>query len=272
MKGAVSLKYTKETDENMDMNKKSKLEVCVDSVESAIIAQEAGADCLEVCSNLLIGGTTPGVSQFKQIREVCRIKLNVLVRPRAGDFLYTDAEFRMIREDIRMFQELGADGVVAGCLQPDGNLDLDRMKELRKCACGLQFTLHRAFDVCLDPEQALEEAVSLGVDTILTSGQAHDCMAGKEVLKKLLVLAGGRIEILVGSGVNAEVIRLMKEEIHANSFHMSGKRKLNSSMVYRNKCVNMGLPGLSEFEIFRTDGEEIRRAGMILRREKNEQK
>lgn len=251
----------------MDMNRKSKLEVCVDSVESAIIAKEAGADCLEVCANLLIGGTTPGVSQFKQIRKECRIKLNVLVRPRAGDFLYTDAEFRMIREDIQMFRELGADGVVAGCLLEDGNLDLNRMKELRSCAHGLQFTLHRAFDVCLDPERALEEAVSLGVDTILTSGQASDCMAGKEVLKRLLALAGGRIEILVGSGVNAEVIRLMKEDIHASSFHMSGKRRVDSGMVYRNERVNMGLPGLSEFEIFRTDGEEIRRAGMILRGE-----
>ncbi len=245
----------------------TKLEVCVDSVESAIIAQEAGADCLEVCANLIIGGTTPGVSQFKQIREACGIKLNVLVRPRSGDFLYTDAEFRMIREDIRMFRELGADGIVTGCLCADGNLDLERMRELRECAGGLTFTLHRAFDVCRDPYRALEEAVSLKVDTILTSGQEADCMAGREALKELLALADGRIEILVGSGVNAEVIRQLKEELHAGSFHMSGKQKLDSGMAYRNERVNMGLPGLSEFGIFRTDGEEIRRAGMILRRE-----
>ena len=102
------------------------------------------------------------------------------------------------------------------------------------------------------------------MNTILTSGQASDCMAGKEVLKKLLALADGRIEILVGSGVNADVIRQMKEEIHASSFHMSGKRIVDSGMVYRNERVNMGLPGLSEFEIFRTDGDEIRRARMVL--------
>ncbi len=228
----------------------SKLEVCVDSAESAMIAQEAGADCLEVCANLIIGGTTPGVSQFRQIREACSIGLNVLVRPRAGDFLYTDAEFRMIREDIQMFRELGADGIVAGCLRAD----------------GLSFTLHRAFDVCRDPYQALEEAVSSGVDTILTSGQAADCMAGKEVLKKLMILADGRIEILVGGGVNAEVIRQMKEEIHADSFHMSGKRKMDSGMVYRKEGVSMGPAGVHEYEIYRTDGEEIRRAGRILRR------
>jgi len=249
----------------MSEKKMPKLEVCVDSVESAMIAQEGGADCLEVCGNLIIGGTTPGVSQFKQIREACGIKLNVLVRPRCGDFLYTDAEFRMIKEDIRMFRELGADGIVAGCLCADGNLDLERMKELRECAGGLKFTLHRAFDVCRDYRKALEEAVSLRIDTILTSGQACDCMAGEEGLKELLVLADGRIEILIGSGVNAEAIRQLKEEIHAGSFHMSGKRKLDSGMVYRNEHVSMGLPGLSEFEIFRTDGEEIRRAGEILR-------
>ncbi|GFI44438.1 copper homeostasis protein CutC [Lachnospiraceae bacterium] len=243
----------------------SKLEVCVDSVESAVIAQKAGADCLEVCANLIIGGTTPGVSQFKQIRKACDIKLNVLVRPRAGDFLYTDAEFQMIREDIEMFRELGADGIVCGCLCGDGSLDLGRMKELRECADGLKFTLHRAFDVCRDAKRTLQEAISLQVDTILTSGQACDCMAGKELLKELMVCADGQIEILVGSGVNAEVIRRLKEEIHASSFHMSGKRKIESGMVYRNEHVHMGLPGLSEFELFRTDGEEILRAGMILR-------
>ena len=138
------------------------------------------------------------------------------------------------------------------------------MKDVLECADGLSVTLHRAFDVY----QALEEAVSLGVDTILTSGQAPDCMDGKEVLKKLMVLAYGRIEILVGGGVNAEVIRKMKEEIPANCFHMSGKRKEDSGMGYRKEGVGMGITGFHEFEIFRTDGEEIRRACRILRRER----
>ena len=136
-----------------------KLEVCVDSVESAVIAQEGGADCLEVCANLIIGGTTPGVSQFKQIRKACDIKLNVLIRPRFGDFLYTNAEFQMMREDIQMFRELGADGAVAGCLKEDGYLDVDRMSELRECADSLRFTLHRAFDVCQDPYQDRKSVV-----------------------------------------------------------------------------------------------------------------
>lgn len=241
-----------------------RLEVCIDSVESAVIAQEGGADRLEICSNLVIGGTTPGVSQFKQIRKVCEIDLNVLIRPRFGDFLYTDAEFQMIAEDIRLFRELGADGVVVGCLKADGSLDSDRMKFLREQAGPLQMTLHRAFDVCRDPYQALEEAVSLGINTILTSGQAPDCIKGKEVLKSLIRQADGRIEILVGSGVNAEVIRQLAGEIHASSFHMTGKKMIRSDMEYRNRQVHMGLPGIGEYDIFRTDKEEIRRAKLVL--------
>lgn len=239
---------------------RGKLEVCVDSVESAAIAKEAGADRLEVCGNLMIGGTTPGVSQFRQIRRLCDIPLHVLVRPRFGDFLYTDAEFQMIEEDILMFRELGADGVVTGCLNADGSLDADRMGRLKECAGQLHMTLHRAFDVCRDPYQTLEEAAALGIDTILTSGQASVCTQGKEVLKKLIHQAKERVEILVGGGVDAAVIRQLSEEIHAHSFHMSGKRIVDSGMVYRNEKVNMGLSGFPEFEILRADREEIQRA------------
>lgn len=246
---------------------KPRLEVCVDSVESALIAQEGGADCLEVCSNLIIGGTTPGASQFKQIRNLCEIELNVLIRPRFGDFLYTDAEFQMIKEDILMFRELGADGIAVGCLKADGSLDIKRMEELRKYAGPIKLTLHRAFDVCRDPYKALEEAVLLGFDRILTSGQASVCTEGTEVLKRLLSQAGDRIEIMAGSGVNAEVISQMAEEVHALSFHMSGKQMIDSGMIYRKQGVNMGFSEFSEYRILRTDREEIEKArqAMILR-------
>lgn len=240
------------------------LEVCVDSVESAIIAQKGGASRLEVCANLVIGGTTPGISQFKQIRKACDIPLNVLIRPRFGDFLYTDAEFQMIREDIEQFRRLGADGAVTGCLHADGTLDLEKMKLARECAGQMHLTLHRAFDVCRDPARALEEAVSLGIDTILTSGQAPDCLSGKQMLKSLIEQAAGRIEILAGSGVNADVIRILAKEIHARSFHMSGKQVLESGMTWRNERVSMGLPGLNEFERFRTDEAQVRQAKLAL--------
>ena len=247
----------------------SRLEVCVDSVESALAAQEGGADRLEVCANLIIGGTTPGVSQFRQIRKACEIELNVLIRPRFGDFLYTEAEFRMMQEDIRMFRELGADGVVAGCLKADGRLDGKRIEELRKCAGDLTFTLHRAFDVCRDPYEALEEAVCLGIDTILTSGQASACTKGAEVLKKLVAQAEERIEILVGGGVNAEVIRRIRETAKASSFHMSGKKVTDSGMTYRKQGVHMGLLGLSEYDILRTDKEEIEKSSHAYFDEQN---
>ena len=243
---------------------RTKLEVCVDSVESAITAQEGGADCLEVCANLIIGGTTPGVSQFKQIRKACHIELNVLIRPRFGDFLYTDAEFQMIEEDIQMFRELGADGIVAGCVKADGNLDLHRMSVLRECAGPLGLTLHRAFDVCRNPGRTLDEAVSLGVDRILTSGQASCCMEGREVLKKLVAQAHEKIEILAGGGVNEKVIRQILEDVRGCSFHMSGKQVIESGMHYRKLGIHMGLPCFSEFCILRTDREEIEKAKAII--------
>ena len=170
----------------------------------------------------------------------------------------------MLLDDIEMFQNLGADGVVVGCLKADGTLDLGRMKELRAKADGIHMTLHRAFDVCKDPYQALQEAVSLNIDTILTSGQASDCMKGKEVLKQLIEQAGDSIEILAGGGVNADVIRQLKSEIHASSFHMSGKHQTESGMLYRNPQVNMGFGGFSEYELFYTEEAKIREARKVL--------
>lgn len=242
------------------------LEVCVDSVESAIAAVRGGADRLEVCSNLVIGGTTPGISLFQQIRKSCDVALHVLLRPRYGDFLYTDREFQMIAEDGKRFLDLGADGIVAGCLNPDGSLDLGRMKQLRALAGKHHVTLHRAFDLCLDPEGTLEEAVELGVDTILTSGQEESCIQGKELLGRLIRQAGERIEILVGSGVNAEGIAGLAGEISAKAFHMSGKIMVDSGMDYRKPGVPMGIPGMDEYRVFRTDEKEIRQAKEVLQR------
>lgn len=236
------------------------LEVCTDSVESAAAAVRGGAKRLEVCANLVIGGTTPGVSQFKQMRKICDIPLNVLLRPRYGDFLYTEAEFTMLLEDTAMFRELGADGIVVGCLNADGTLDLERMKKLRDAADGMHMTLHRAFDVCRNPEETLEQAVKLGVDTILTSGHKDSCMAGIGLLKQLTEQSAGRIHILAGGGVTPENIGMLAKETGTDSFHMSGKKIIESGMEYRNDEVNMGIPGIGEYEIFRTDETKIAKA------------
>lgn len=147
------------------------LEVCVDSVESAASAARGGATRLELCANLVIGGTSPDEDMFRMVRERVDIPVRVLLRPRFGDFLYSDDEFELLRRQVRRFAALGADGVVIGVLRPDGTLDEARMAELIALAGGCGVTLHRAFDVCRDPFEALEAAGRLGVDTILTSGQ-----------------------------------------------------------------------------------------------------
>ena len=149
------------------------LEACVDSVESALAAVRGGADRLELCGNLIIGGTTPDIHLFQEIRRYTDIPIHVLIRPRFGDFLYTEHEFRIMEEDIRSFKELGAQGAVIGILKENGDLDADRMKILMEEAEGMKVTLHRAFDVCRDPFAALEQAKDLGVDIVLTSGQKN---------------------------------------------------------------------------------------------------
>ena len=240
------------------------LEVCVDSVESAIAAVRGGAQRLELCANLVIGGTTPSVSQFKQIRKACDIPINVLVRPRYGDFLYTDYEFQMIAEDALMFRELGADGIVAGFLKPDGNLDVERLKVLREKVGNGSMTLHRAFDVCRDPYKSLEEAIEAGADTILTSGQQNTCFEGRALLGELIRKSEGRIDIMAGSGVSVSTMACLMDEIGARIFHMSGKEIVDSGMIYRKENLSMGIPGIGEYDIFRTREEEIRQAKKLM--------
>lgn len=241
------------------------LEVCVDSVESARIAEANGADRLELCANLVIGGTTPALALFEEIRKNCAILVNVLIRPRFGDFCYSDWEYEVIKREIRQFVEAGADGIVIGFLKTDGRLDRKRMRECIDLAKGRHVTLHRAFDVCRDPYEALEQAVELQVNTILTSGQEKDCMTGISCLKALTEAAGNSISIMAGSGVSPDRMKRLHAEAGIRHFHMSGKRVLASKMEYRKENVPMGLPAFSEFEIWQTDGEKVAQAAEILK-------
>ncbi|MDO4677145.1 MAG: copper homeostasis protein CutC [Eubacteriales bacterium] len=240
------------------------LEACVDSVESALAAAEGGATRLELCSNLIIGGTTPSPWLFKEIRKHTDIRIHALIRPRFGDFCYTDSEFAIIKQAVADFRELGAEGVVIGVLKPDGTLNMEQMKELMDAAGDMSVTLHRAFDVCVDPYETMEQAIELGIDTILTSGQKNVCTEGADLLRDLVEKSKGRITIQVGSGVSAEVIQKMYPLTNATAYHMSGKVTLDSVMEYRKEGVNMGLPTLSEFEVWRTDAEKIKAAKKVL--------
>ena len=242
------------------------LEACVDSVESAMAAVRGGATRLELCGSLVIGGTTPNPWLFKEIRRLSNIRIHALIRPRFGDFCYTDEEFILIKEAVREYRRLGAEGVVIGNLNPDGTLNMEQMKVLMEEAGDMSVTLHRAFDVCADPYQTMEQAISLGIDTILTSGQKNVCTLGTDLLRDLVEKSAGRIVIQVGSGVNADVISEVYPKTHATAYHMSGTVTLDSSMVYRKEGVNMGLPSISEYEIWRTDEEAVRKARQVLDR------
>lgn len=250
------------------MEQKKVIEVCVDSVESALAAKAGGADRLELCANLIIGGTTPTLPLFDAVRAATGLPVNVLIRPRFGDFLYTPAEHDIMCREVEAFAVRGANAVVIGALRADGSLDEAGMRALIAVAGQCRITLHRAIDVSRDPEETLERAIALGVDTVLTSGGKASAWQGRETIARLLDRAGDRAQILVGGGVNAQVIRdLRREHPAVCAFHLSGKRVLDSGMVFRNGEVNMGLPGISEFQVWRTDESAVRTAVQALRGE-----
>lgn len=239
------------------------LEVCVDSVESALNAAAGGADRIELCGDLIVGGVTPSIALYERIRECSDIPIHVLLRPRFGDFLYSDEEMEILVKQAKLFAGAGADNLVIGCLTPDGRLDLESMKRIIDAAKGTPVNLHRAFDMCRDLEEALEKVKELGIASILTSGGYASALEGMEVLDRLKKQAG-TVDIMAGAGMNAENIRRMKEHTSLTAFHMSGKLTLPSKMQYRNPRVNMGLPTLSEYEILQTDTDAIRAARKVL--------
>ncbi|MDO4523148.1 MAG: copper homeostasis protein CutC [Eubacteriales bacterium] len=241
------------------------LEVCVDSYASCVAAVAGGADRLELCANLIIGGTTPSNALFCQVRERFTGAIHVLIRPRFGDFLYTEEEQWEMCESIRRFRELGADGIVIGALRPEGVLDQEKMRELVECAGAMSVTLHRAFDMTRDPRTALEEAIVLGCRTILTSGQRAAAIQGVPLLAELYRAADGRIDIMAGAGVNSQNISQIHDLTGITTFHTSGRRgTLDSGMIYRKAEVSMGLPSISEYEILRTDEAEVRACSDLL--------
>lgn len=240
------------------------LEACVASYASALAACRGGADRLELCANLIIGGTTPSYELFRQISRDVPVKANVLIRPRFGDFLYDAMEVEEMCSQITAFRELGANGVVIGVLTSEGRLDSQVMGKMMDCAGNMEVTLHRAFDMTRDPFEALEDAISLGITTVLTSGQQITAQAGAGLLKKLREQAAGRITIMAGSGVKSSNIQAIHNATGITVYHASGKVTLNSGMAYRKESVSMGLPSLSEYDIWQTDEAEIRRCADVV--------
>lgn len=236
------------------------LEICVDSLASARAAAQGGADRLELCSALLAGGLTPYEALLRQIKAESDIPVRCLMRPRAGDFLYTPEELEMLRLQILQLKAAGADGFVIGCLTVDGELDMEAMKPLVEACGGKGITLHRCIDVSRDLKKTYLDAKALGIDTVLTSGGAASCKLGKDTIGSLLALRDelNGPEVLIGAGANAAVIRDFRQTFpNTRAFHMSGKMELESAMGFRREGVPMGLPGLDEWHIQQTSVEAV---------------
>ena len=234
------------------------VEVCAFSVESCLNAQRAGATRIELCGGLYEGGTTPSYGLIKRAREVTTLQLYVMIRPRGGDFCYDDEEFLVMKQDIELAKELGADGVVFGLLLPTGEVDEIRTAELVALAKPLQVTFHRAFDVAKEPFEALEAVIRTGAVRILTSGQENSALDGAELLTQLVKKAAGRIDLMAGSGVNVmNAVQLVQTGVQA--LHLTGKAARKGQMIYQKEGVSMAsvLP-TDEYEIIYSDALKIR--------------
>lgn len=217
-----------------------KIEICANSVESAIEAERGGAYRVELCAGMPEGGTTPSSGEIKMARAYLDIRLHVIIRPRGGDFLYSPLEQQIMLHDIETARQAGADGVAFGCLTADGEIDIPFMKRLIDASGDMSVTFHRAFDMCRNPRKALEEIIALGCDRILTSGQQITAEKGIPLLKELYEQAHQRIIIMPGCGINANNIRKIAEKTGCKEFHFSGRSSVSSEMKYRNSNVSMG--------------------------------
>ena len=233
-------------------------EVAADSIQSALTAETAGANRIELCAALSIGGITPSFAMLQTAIERLAIPVHVIIRPRAGDFLYSAAEFAIMRRDIELAKSAGAQGVVFGILRADGTIDTERTETLIAAARPLAVTFHRAFDMCRAPHTALDELIRLQVDTLLTSGQAATAEAGLPLIAELVEQAAGRIHIMPGSGINPANIRRIAQHSRAAHFHFSARQNVPSPMQYRRPHLSMGSSSDSEYQRTCASAETIR--------------
>jgi copper homeostasis protein len=240
------------------MAKLNLLEVCAGDIESVIAAANGGADRVELCSALVEGGVTPSIGFIKQALKVEGIKVHVLIRPRGGDFLYSQEEADMMVDDVIACREAGVHGVVIGALTPDGNIDIALCERLVKAAGNINVTFHRAFDLCANPIEALDKIIALGCNRLLTSGQAASAIAGVDMLAKLVEHANGRITILTGGGVSAENAADIITKSGTNEVHASARSTIGSKMTYRKDGVSMGAPDSDEYARKVTDANIVK--------------
>ena len=242
------------------MDQRVLLEVCANSVTSALAAQEGGAARVELCENLYEGGTTPSYGQIALARNLLHINIYVLIRPRGSDTLYTDLEFDVMIADVRHCIEAGCDGIVIGILKPDGTIDKERCATLVNMAKqhGLGATFHRAFDLSADLNQSLEDVIEIGCDRILTSGGRTTAMEGAGVIMRLIKQAAGRITIMPGCGISETNAADLVRYTGATEIHASARRRFDSPMVFRNNHIVMGQNYGDEYSLDVTDAERVK--------------
>lgn len=235
------------------------MEVCVDSVESALAAAAGGADRIELCQDLCEGGLTPSAGLLATVRARVKLPVAVMIRPRGADFCYTEAEFEVMRRDLQFAKETGAAMIVLGLLTPDGEVDRVRTQELVALARPLPVTFHRAFDMARDAGQALEDLIGLGVERVLTSGQERTVVEGLETVVVLMKQAAGRIIIVPGGGITERNLPRILAATGAAEFHVSASATQESPMTFRNPRVAMGRSfGPPEYSFTRASESRVR--------------
>jgi len=242
------------------------LEICVDSVESAIAAERGGAQRVELCSDLLEGGITPSAGLLALVRQRIEIGLFVMIRPRGGDFYYTDAEFEVMEEDIRRAREGGADGIIVGVLDQQAHVDVERTRQLVELAGPLPVTFHRAIDMTPDPCAALKDVTETGAARVLTSGGAGKVTEGVSVVARMVAAAGERIRVVAGGGITPETIVRVVESTGASEFHASLRSARPSPMEFHRRHVQMGEVRDREYLRFVVEEEKVRALAGVLQR------
>ena len=241
-------------------------EACVDSVEAALAAQQGGADRVELCTDLLEGGCTPGAGTIQLARQKLDIRMHVIIRPRGGDFCYSETGFEAMKLDIEFAKKAGAEGVVIGILNEDGTVDVGRTRALIELARPMSVTFHRAFDVTRDPYEALETLIGLGVDRVLTSGQEPTVLEGLDLIADLVRKADGRISIMPGGGITERNIGKIVAQSGVKEVHAAALAPAEGRMKYRNPRVFMGgelRP--PEYAVSLTDPNRIRALVSVIR-------
>ncbi|MBL8749119.1 MAG: copper homeostasis protein CutC [Planctomycetes bacterium] len=234
------------------------VEVAVDSLAGARAAATAGADRLELCASLGEGGVTPSRGLLDAVRAAVRVPVFAMIRPRRGDFLYSADEFAVMLRDVRHARDGGADGIVSGVLRADGQIDEERMRELIAAAAPLPFTCHRAFDLCADPDRALDALRRLGAARVLTSGQAASASAGAVAIARHVANAGTGLVVMAGSGVRPDNVRALVAATGVREVHLSAAIDLPSAMTFRRDGVPMGpRPPADEYGHRATDGHVV---------------